>query len=200
LLADLPRAGVPAVRLLDVISNRLRVLRVHNCLFLIHDPAKLFLMQLDGAIHVLDNGVSAPVKLPERACPEAGRAAGGYRDYTHRRLSTAINRVGHEVAVAAVGGQPVVWQTLRPSTDRNNVWTLEALPYRVVIVWADCRVRVHQRNDIVTIKQFEVGRRASDGTRLTDVLLVAQHVHAVGASDIARAIFRAVIANIDIGR
>ncbi len=176
-LPYLPRPGIPAVRLLDVVPQRLWVLRVDHRLFLIDDLPHIAFVHLNSAIHILDDSVFAPIQLLERIGPKTSGAARCDGDHSKGGLPATIDRVGHVVAVAAIGGQPIVGHALRPSADGNHGGIVETLLHRGVVFLADFRIRIHQRDDVIMFQQPEVFRPSRNGTGLTDILLVTQDVH-----------------------
>ena len=90
-------------------------------------------MDLNGAIHVLDDCVGVPIQLAEYVRSETGSAARGNRDYAHVALPTFVNRMRHPIGEAAISREPIVGSTLCASADSSHFRALEGLTYHLEV-------------------------------------------------------------------
>src|SRR5947209_19433946 len=122
-------------------------------------------MDLNGAIHILDDSVSVPVKLAECVRSETGGATRCDSDHSHVVLTALIDRVRHPVRQAAICAKPRMWSALRAAADSRYFWVFKSLFHRLEITLADLGVGIHQA-DAVTTSNYVERQRASSPIKI----------------------------------
>src|SRR5438552_17893588 len=117
-------------------------------------------MDLNGAIHILDDSVSVPVKLAECVRSETGGATRCDSDHSHVVLTALIDRVRHPVRQAAICGKPIMWSALRAAADSCDLWVFKSLRHYLKISLTYLCVGVHHADAVITSNEVE-GQRAS---------------------------------------
>src|SRR5690242_3583761 len=125
-------------------------------------------VDLDSAIHILDNGVGVPLQLGERGAAEAGSAPRSHRDDIHVALPCLINRMRHPVGQRTVSGKPIVRSTFRAAADRRDGRVSESLADNREVILTDLGVRIHEANVPVTLRQLELAGAPSYAVGLAD--------------------------------
>src|SRR5438132_12033161 len=107
-------------------------------------------MDLNGAIHILDDSVSVPVKLAECVRSETGGATRCDSDHSHVVLTALIDRVRHPVRQAAICGEPIMWSALRAAANSRDFCVFKRLSHYLKVTCADLGVGIHQADEVIS--------------------------------------------------
>src|SRR6202022_1775866 len=146
-----------------------RVLGGNHGPFLINDPAELLAVDLNGAIHILDNGVAAPLQPAESIGAEGGGATRSHSDYAHVALPVLVNRMRDPVRQTAVCREPVVGSAFRPAANHGNAGFRKAFPDGSKVIAGNLGIGVHQADIVVAPEEFGDRSRPSQTVGPADI-------------------------------